>query len=383
MRAIVWHGKKDVRFESVAKPKIADSQDALIRVTATCICGSDLHIYNNEVPDVKNGQVLGHEAMGIVEKIGPGVKNIAVGDRVVIAFSIACGTCDHCKRKQFTGCERTNPSKMMKGLYGHTISGVYGYGSMLGGYSSAQAEYVRVPFADVGCLKVPASVSDEKALYLSDIACTSYHAAVDLGHVKAGESVAIWGAGPIGILTAKWCELAGAKDIYVIENVPERLELIKSKVPSVTTIDFDELDVNETLEKLCPKGVDVSIECAGFRYAKSKLHKVMRAVGLEMDSPELVNEAIQATKPYGRVVLIADYLGKTNGFNIGAMMEKHLYVSGGQCPVQAVWHTVLERIQDGSFDPTICVTSTGKLSDAPDLYEQFHLKQIVKTFLRP
>jgi len=187
------------------------------------------------------------------------------------------------------------------------------------------------------------------------------------------------------MLTARWCELAKASNIYVIENVPDRIALLKLKVPSVTIINFDEVDVNEELARLCPRGVDVSIECAGFRYAKSKAHKLMRAVMAETDTPELLNEAFKATKLFGRVVIIADYLGKTNGLNIGAMMEKHLYVSGGQTPVQNIWQTVLQRIQDGSFDPTICVTYHGRLEEGPTLYEKFFFKKdgIVKTFLRP
>jgi len=385
MDALVWHGKENVHYERVAKPIIADTKDALIRVTASTICGSDLHVYTNEVHNLRVGQVLGHEAMGIVEQIGPDVKDIRVGDRVVIAFDIACGDCPHCRRKEFTGCQRTNPSKLMEGQYGHTFGGIFGFGGLAGHYSGCQAEYVRVPFADVNCLPVPVNVPDEKALYLSDIACTSYHAAIDLGQVHEGDKVAIWGAGPIGILTAKWCELYGASEIYVIENVPERIALIREKVFRAYVINFDEVDVVEELAKFCPDGVDVSIECAGFRYAKSALHRVERALMMETDTSDLVNECIKATRLWGRMVLISDYLGFTNHFNIGGLMEKHIFLSGGQCPCQAVWPKVLPHIQDGSFDPTICVTYFGKLSDGPELYKKFHLKQdgIVKVFLRP
>jgi threonine dehydrogenase-like Zn-dependent dehydrogenase len=245
-----------------------------------------------------------------------------------------------------------------------------------------------VPFGDVNLLKVPKTLPDEKALFLSDVACTSFHAAIDLGQVKRGESVAIWGMGPIGILTAKWCQLYGARDIFVIDEVKERLDLVRSKVPGVHVLNFRELEgkkLTDELERLCPGGVDVSIECAGFRYAKSITHKVERALMLETDSPDILNEMIYVTRLYGRMVLIADYLGFVNGFNIGGLMEKHIYLSGGQCPVQAVWHRVLDHIEKGEFDPSIMVTHFGKLSEAPEFYKKFHHKQdgVVKVFLRP
>jgi len=385
MHAIRWYGKEDVRYEEVAKPTILDSKDAIIRMTATTVCGSDLHIYANEMPDVKKGQILGHESMGIVEQIGPDVKNLLVGDRVVISFCIACGECAHCKRKEFTGCEKTNSSPTMKKMMGHAFAGVFGYGGIAGSYEGCQAEFIRVPIADVNCLVVPPGVPSEKALFLSDIACTSYHAAIDLGNVKAGEKVAVWGAGPVGLLTAKWCELHEAKDIYVIENVPERIALVNEHIPNAHVINFDKVDVSKELLRLCPEGVDVSIECAGFCFAKGAMHKMERAVMLETDTAELVNECIMATRLYGRVVLIADYIGYTNHFNIGGLMEKHLYLSGGQCPCQAVWPKVLPKIQDGSFDPTICVTYYGFLADAPTVYKKMHYHQdgMVKAFLRP
>jgi threonine dehydrogenase-like Zn-dependent dehydrogenase len=269
--------------------------------------------------------------------------------------------------------------------YGHTFSGIYGYGELGGSFAGSQAEYVRVPIADVNTLKLPESVPDEKALFLSDVAVTSFHAAVDLGRVAKGDVVAIWGAGPIGLLTAKWCEIYGAKQIFVIDNVAERIALVHDHVRKAHTINFDEVGVNDELAKLCPQGVDVAIECAGFRYAKSKLHKLERALKLETDTADLVNECILATKLYGKVVLIADYVGYTNHFNIGALMEKHLYLSGGQCPVQACWGRVLQHIEKGDFDPTICVTHRGTLEDAPDFYSKMFYKQdgIVKAFLRP
>lgn len=326
----------------------------------------------------------GHEAMGIVDELGSAVSKLKIGDRVVLSFCISCGQCEHCQRGQWSGCEKTNPTKMMKGMFGHTFSGIYGYGELGGSFAGSQAEFVRVPFADVNTLKLPDSIPDTKGLYLSDIAVTSFHAAVDLGQVTHGDTVAIWGAGPIGMLTAKWCEIYGAKQIFVIENVPERLSLVEEHVRNVRTINFDDVDVCELISKLCPSGVDVAIECAGFRYAKSKLHKFERAMKLETDTADLVNECIYTTKLYGRIVLIADYIGYTNHFNIGALMEKHLYLSGGQCPVQACWDRVLQHMEKGDFDPSICVTHHGSLKDAPEFYSKMFYKQdgIVKSFLR-
>jgi threonine dehydrogenase-like Zn-dependent dehydrogenase len=190
---------------------------------------------------MRNACAQGHECMGIVESVGPEVKKIKPGDRVVVAFDVACGKCDHCKRGEFTGCQKTNPSKLIEGLYGHGFAGILGFAEIAGGYSGAQAEYIRVPFGDVGCLNVPDTMPDDVALYLSDIACTSYHAAIDLGQVHSGDNVAIWGAGPIGFLVAKWCEIFGAKNIYVIDNVPERMALVQDKVANVTVLNFEEV----------------------------------------------------------------------------------------------------------------------------------------------
>jgi threonine dehydrogenase-like Zn-dependent dehydrogenase len=385
MHGLRWYGKKDIRYEEVPKPKILDESDVIVRITAMSICGSDLHYYANEIMDFRKGQTVGHEGMGIVEEVGRNVLKLRKGERVVIAFDIACGQCSHCLRSEFTGCEKTNKSEHMQKMYGHCFAGIYGFGDLAGGYGGCQAEFVRVPYADVNCLPVPDDIPDEKALYLSDVACTSYHAAIDLGQVRRGDKVAIWGAGPIGLLTAKWCDLQEAKEIYVIENVPERLEWLKDKLPRVCAINFDKVEVTKELARLCPEGVDVSIECAGFRYAKGALHTVERAVGLETDTAELLNECIMATRLYGRVVLISDYVGYANHVNLGGLMEKHLYLSGGQCPCQAVWDKVLPRIKDGSFDPTICVTHRGSLAEGVKVYEDMFYKRggVIKTFLRP
>jgi len=385
MHALVWHGKRDMRYDLVPKPALTDDGDAIIRITATTICGSDLHIYNGDLMNVQSGTIIGHECMGIVEQVAPKVRNIKIGDRVVVAFNISCGSCEYCLREEYTGCSRTNSSKLLEKMMGHATAGIHGYGNLLGGYSGSQSDYVRVPFADVNCLKIPPEVPDEKALYISDVACTSFHAVVELGKVKEGESVAIWGAGPIGILSAKWCEIYGAKTIIVIDNVQDRLNLVKGKVRNCHTINFDEEDVKTAIASLCPEGTDVAIEAAGFRYAKSMLHRIERQVGLESDTSEIVNEVISCIRKFGRMVLIADYVGPTNHFNIGAMMEKHLYVSGGQATVQKHWLTVLKHIQDGTFDPTMIVTHFGRLSEGPELYDKFNRKTegVIKVFLQP
>lgn len=384
MHALVWKGKEKVEYCTVPKPLVSAPQDALIRVTATTICGSDLHLYTAEAPNMREGDILGHETLGIVEDVGPEVKTLRKGQRVVVAFGITCGQCDYCKRGEYTCCDTTNPSKVMETLYGHRITGVFGYGHVTGGYPGGQAEYLRVPFADNNCLPLPDEIPDEKALFISDIACTSLHAC-QLGEVREGCSVAIWGLGPVGLLALEWAKVLGAKKIIGIDVVPERLQLAKEKL-DVEVINAKEVsDVVKTIFELCPGGVDVAIDCAGFRYATTWLHTIQRALMLETDSPDILSQCIYAVRKSGNVSIIGDYFGFANQFPIGAMMEKHLTVRGGQCFVQGMWKYVLEMMLKNKFDPKIAVNYHGRLSEGPELYKKFHLKEegIVKVFLRP
>lgn len=267
------------------------------------MCGSDLHLYEGEMLQQKKGDILGHEFCGIIESVGRGVTNLCVGQRVVASFQIACGQCEYCKRGLSSMCDTTNKSSVMNALYGHRIAGIFGYSHFAGGFMGGQAEYVRVPFADTNLLPIPDGVPDERALYLSDIVPTSYHAC-KRAKINKGDVVGIWGLGPIGLLCAHWCQLMGAQRIVGIDHVPERLEFAKQEL-KIETINFDEANPVDKVHELVPGGLDKSIDCAGFRYAKGILHKVERAVGLETDTSEMLNEQIKCVK---KVSLGMDFL---------------------------------------------------------------------------
>jgi len=383
MRALTWQGAKNMTCEMKPRPMITYQTDILLKVTATTICGSDLHLYSNAMPDMHEGDILGHEFMGIVEEIGSEVKNVKVGDRVVVAFDIACGNCFYCKREEYTACDTTNPSKLMEEMYNHRTSAMYGYSHLTGGVPGGQAEYVRVPLADVNVLKIPDDVPDDKALYLSDIVPTSFHG-TELANVQKGSTVAIWGLGPVGLLAARWCQIRGASKIIGIDCVKERMRVARENL-GITVINFKERKVVDTINEFVPGGVDCSIECAGFEYASSTLHKVERALYLETDAADILTEMIYATRKCGTVSIIGVYAGFTNHFPIGAMMEKGLTVKGGQSPTQKYWKMCLEKIRSGEFDPLFVVTHRAKLSDGPQLYQKFYDKAdgCIKVFLRP
>ncbi|EFJ27195.1 hypothetical protein SELMODRAFT_231782 [Selaginella moellendorffii] len=342
MRAITWQGKKKVSCDKVPKPLITHPKDVIVKVTACTICsGSDSHIYGGEIPDTSKGQILGHEGCGVVSEVGEAVTKFKAGDRVVIAFGIACGDCDYCKRGEH--------------------SGAFGYGNLVGGIPGSQAEFVRVPFADVNCYKIPDEVPDEKALYLSDVLCTSYHAVMLAGGVKAGESVAIWGLGPIGLCAARWCQIMGASKVIGIDFVKERLEVAEKKL-GITVIDRNSVkDVPKRIFELVPGGVDASIEAAGFRFPVSILHKVERTVGLETDTADILNELFLATRKWGR----------------------HLTLRGGQCPCQRYFDTVMDHVKSGKFDPSFMVSHRIKLEDAPEAYRKLFNKEdgYIKVFI--
>jgi threonine dehydrogenase-like Zn-dependent dehydrogenase len=382
MGSLVWKGKKDIQYKQMPRPLLTDSTDVILKITATTICGSDLHLYTNAMLDMHEDDILGHEFMGIIEEVGTDVKNLQVGQRVVVAFDIACGKCDYCKREEYTACDTTNPSKLMESMYGHRSASLYGYSHLTGGVPGGQADYVRVPFADVNCLPIPVDVPDEKALYLSDVVPTAYHG-VELADVKKGSTVAIWGLGPIGLIAARWAQLRGASRIIGIDCVEERLRMAK-EVIGIETINFKEKDTCKTLFEMVPGGLDCTIECAGFEYSTSMLHKVERMVGLETDTSDILSEMIYTTRKFGNISIIGVYSGYTNHFPIGAMMEKGLTVRGGQSPTQKYWKMALEKIRSGEMDPTFIVTHREKLSEGAKLYDRFYDKdKVIKVFLRP
>jgi len=381
MHAIAWYGKKDVRYIQVPRPMITDQRDIILRVLATSICGSDLHMYSNATPEMAKGDILGHEFLGIVDEVGDQVKNIKKGQRVVVAFGIACGECDYCKRQEYTACDTTNPSRSMEKLYGHRICAIYGYSHLTGGVPGGQAEYVRVPYADVNCLPVPEQLPNDVALYLSDLIPTSYHGC-ELGDVKEGDVVAIWGMGPIGLLTARWAQLRKAKRIIGIDYVPERLEMARKEL-GIEVINFKEQDTIRTVAEMCPGGVDVAIECVGFEYAKSWTHKIEMALGLETDTADIFTEMFTCVRKFGRVSVIGVYSGYANHFPVGAMMEKDLTIKCGQCPVQKYWDVIVPKLISGEFDPRFVVTTRGMLMEAPEMYKKFseRTEGVVKVFI--
>ncbi|KAF9482310.1 GroES-like protein [Pholiota conissans] len=376
MRALAWFGNKDVRMVDAPIPDITEPDDVIVKVTGTTICGSDLHLYHGEIMTMQKGDILGHEFMGIIDKIGPGVTDLHPGQRVVASFQIACGECEYCKQKLSSFCDRTNNSSLQNAMYGQRDAGFFGYSHFTGGFPGGQAEYVRVPKGKINLLPIPDSIPDEKALYLSDILPTSYHAVVDTG-VKKGDVVGIWGLGPLGMYAAKWCQLIGASRIIAIDQVPERLRFAQEKL-GIETVDFSNFsDISKRIYELVPRGLDVALDCGTFHEPKTMLHKVQKIMMLETDSPETLNEMLVSVRKMGRVGLIAAYAGFANGVNVGALMEKGIRLIGnGQAPVHLYWKEILhDYIMTGKFDPTFIITHRLPLEDMPQLYAAFDKRE--------
>lgn len=329
------------------------------------------------VVELQKGDILGHEFCGKVDSVGPGVKGLSVGDRVVASFQIACGECMYCKQKLSSQCERTNSNTIENAMYGGRTAGMFGYSHFTGGFAGGQAEYVRVPYGDNNLLKLPDDVPDEKGLYLSDVLATSWNCVVDTG-VKKDDVVAIWGAGPIGQMVAEMSFMNGAKRVIVIDGGPAawRLDLIKSKIPRVETLDFSSLpkghSVTSALKEMEHGGPDVALECAAGEYAKGWAHYFEMLLGAETDTSELVNEMITSVKNYGRCGITGVYVGYTNHFNIGSLMERGVRLIGnGQAPVHKYWEDLLQMIQKGELDPTIMLTHRIDLADMEKVYAEF------------
>ncbi|KAJ7588147.1 chaperonin 10-like protein [Mycena floridula] len=387
MRALAWQKPNSVAMVDSLKPKILDKDDVIIKVTGSTICGSDLHLYHGAILQMKKDDILGHEFCGKVESVGPGIKSVKPGDRVVASFQIGCGECYYCKQKLSSQCERTNSDELQNYLYGHRTAGVLGYSHLTGGFAGGQAEYVRMPFGDANLLKLPDDVPDEKGLYLSDVLCTSYHCVVDTG-VKAGDTVAIWGMGPIGLMAAYYAFREGASRVIGIDN-NWRLEWCKLKLPKLETLDYSKLpsgsSVPTELRKMVDKGVDCALDCAAGEYAKGIMHKIELAIGLENDSSETLNEMILSVKKFGKVGITGVYSGYTNHFNIGAVMELGIRVIGnGQAPVHKYWHKLLDEIRSGDLDPTIMLSHRIDLEDVAKVYTKFDAKEdeIMKVFVQ-
>ncbi|KAL9046847.1 MAG: hypothetical protein Q9214_000425 [Letrouitia sp. 1 TL-2023] len=387
MKALVWNGKNSVQVDETFKPKIIGDKDVIVKVTGSTICGSDLHLLHGAVVELQKGDILGHEFCGKVESVGPAVNSLHPGDRVVASFQIACGECMYCQRKLSSQCERTNANTIENIMYGGRTAGMFGYSHFTGGFAGGQAEYARVPYGDVNLLKLPNDVPDEKGLYLSDVLSTSWNCVVDTG-VKEGDVVAIWGAGPIGQMCAEMSFMRGAKRVIVIDGGPAawRLDLVKEKTPKAETLNYTDLprgtSVTSKLKEMEHGGPDVALECVAGEYAKGWAHYFELMLGMETDTSEIVNEMITSVKNYGRCGITGVYVGFTNHFNIGSLMERGIRLIGnGQAPVHLYWQDLLKMIQDGSLDPTIMLSHRVDLSEMDTLYQKFdqradHLQKV-------
>jgi len=383
MIGLEWHGKEDVRVVSRPKPLITEPKDAIIAITLTTVCGSDLHMYH-AIPGMEKGDVLGHEFMGIVEDIGPEVTTLKRGDRVVVSAVISCGDCFYCRKEEYSLCDRSNPADQMDEIYGHRIAGIFGYSHLTGGFEGGQAEFARVPYADINCLKIPDDLKDEKVLFLSDIVCTGWHAN-ELAQTGEGQSVVVWGAGPVGLLSLAWAKYRGAKNLIIVDCIPERLQLAHEKT-GATALNFEvEKDLHKKIQQLMPGGPDAVIDAVGYRARSSLLHQVQQAINLETDSPSVINQAIMTCRKGGRIAVIGDYFGSANNFQIGAFMEKGITLTGSQVYVQRYWKKLLKIIQSGGIDPTFVITHRFPLSQAAEAYRQFDKKenQVIKILLVP
>jgi threonine dehydrogenase-like Zn-dependent dehydrogenase len=379
MKANCWMGKKHVQVEEVPDPKILNAQDAIIRITSTAICGSDLHLYNGFVASMVKGDILGHEFMGEVVEVGPEVKNLQIGDRVVVPFPIACGKCWSCEHELYSLCENSNPNaEMAEKLWGHSPAGIFGYSHLLGGFAGGQAEYARVPYADVGPLKVPEELSDEQVLMLADIFPTGYMAAENC-NIHEGDIVAVWGCGPVGQFAIKSAYMLGAERVIAIDRFPYRLEMAREQSGAVT-LNYEEGDVLEALQEMTGgRGPDSCIDAVGMEAHGHGLEfaydRVKQATMMETDRPIALREAMLACRRGGTLSIAGVYSGFTDKIPFGALMNKSLTVKAGQTHVQRYMQPLLEKIQNGEIDPSFVVTHRMNLSDAADGYEIFNNKQ--------
>jgi threonine dehydrogenase-like Zn-dependent dehydrogenase len=389
MKATCWHGTKSVRVEDVPDPKIINARDAIVRITSTAICGSDLHLYNGFIPTMKGGDVLGHEFMGEVVEIGRGVGNLSVGDRVVVPFPIACGQCLQCEREMFSLCENSNPNAWMaEKMWGYSPCGIFGYSHMLGGYAGGQAEYARVPFADVGPLKVPDNLSDEQVLFLSDIFPTGYMAAEACG-IQPGDIVAVWGCGPVGQFAIKSAYLLGAERVIAIDRFPYRLRWAHDRA-GADTINYEETDVYDALREMTGgRGPDHCIDAVGLEGHAPGIagayDRVKTAMMLETDRPIALRQAILACRSGGTISVAGVYGGFIDKFPMGAIVNRALTIKSGQTHVHRYMRPLLERIRKGEIDPSFVVSHRVRLDDAPDMYNIFNNKEdeCMKVVLKP
>jgi len=390
MRALRWHGKHDIRCDNhVPDPSIEDPRDAIIKVSSCAICGSDLHLYDGFMPGMKHGDIMGHEFMGEVMEVGSGNKKLKVGDRVVVPFTIICGECEQCRRGNFSVCERTNRNKdIADKMFGHTTAGLFGYTHLTGGYAGGQAEYVRVPYADVGPVVIPEGMTDEQVLFLGDILPTGWQAAAQCD-IQPSDTVAVWGAGPVGQFAIRSAIMMGAEQVVCIDNVPERLSM--ARAGGAITINFDEESVLERLSELTRgKGPEKCIDSVGMeahaaRSIDSMYDRAKQALMLETDRPHVLREMIYVCRPAGILSIPGVYGGLIDKVPFGAAMNKGLTFRMGQTHVNRWTDDLLKRIQEGQIDPTFVITHSVGLEQGPEMYKTFRDKQdgCIKVILKP
>jgi len=389
MRALCWHGKKDIRCDTVPDPKIEEPRDAILKVTSCAICGSDLHLFDGFMPGMESGDIMGHEFMGEVVEVGRDTKRLKVGDRVVVPFTICCGECDQCRRGNWSVCERSNRNKHIADkLFGHTTAGLYGYTHLTGGYAGGQAEYVRVPYADVTSVKVPDSLTDEQVLFLGDIFPTGWQAAVQCD-IQPTDTVAVWGAGPVGQFTIRSAILLGAKNVVCIDRLPDRLSM--AKACGALTINFEEESVVERLNELTSgKGPEKCIDAVGMeahavRSVDSMLDRAKQTVMAESDRPHVLREMIYVCRPAGVLSIPGVYGGLVDKIPFGALMNKGLTVRTGQTHVNRWTDDLLRRIEQGQIDPSFVITHNVGLDEGPQMYKTFREKEdgCIKVVLKP
>lgn len=377
MKALTYQGFKDVRIAEVDDPQLQEPEDILLRVTATAICGSDLHIYRGKIPAMHDGDILGHEFMGIVEEVGSGVSTLVPGDRVVVPFTISCGQCFFCERDLFAACERTNPDRgaIINKKSTRPGAGMFGYSHLYGGYPGGQAEYVRVPHANTGPIKIPSALTDDQVLFLSDILPTGYQAAVNAGVAK-GSTIAIFGAGPVGCMAAASAKFLGAERIFMVDHHPYRLEFARATY-GIEPINFDDVDdpAEFIIERTGFRGVDASIDAVGFEAKGSVVETALTAIKLEGSSGQVLRQSIAATRRGGIISAPGVYAGFIHGFLFGDAFDKGLTFKMGQTHVQHYMPTLLENIGLGNLRPETVITHRMPLSEAKRGYEIFNEKQ--------
>ena len=391
MRALVWHGKEDIRCDTVSDPRIEHPRDAIVQVTSCAICGSDLHLFHNFIPAMLPGDIMGHEMMGEVVEVGSGVNgHIKKGDRVVVPFTIICGECDQCNRGNFSVCERSNRKKHLADkVFGHGTAGLFGYTHLTGGYPGGQAEYVRVPFADATHIKVPDGLSDEQVLFLGDIFPTGWQAAVQCD-IQPTDTVAIWGCGPVGQMAIRSAILLGAERVVAIDCISERLSM--ARAGGATTINFKEESVVERLNELTGgKGPEKCIDATGmeshvsFAHPDSLYDRAKQMMMLENDRPHVLREMMYVCRPAGVLSIPGVYSGLADKIPLGMLMNKGLTVRTGQTHVNRWTDDLLRRIEEGQIDPSFVITHRATLEEGPELYKTFRDKKdgCIKVVMKP